>query len=467
MRESGFRQTVFGLVITGLLAFLVGFLYHVVAFASPSPLPMGVSQVLGKGSDGGGNKSEGSSVKPLEVFWETYTLVQQRYRLVDVPGWDENNLLYAGLDGLLRSLGDPYTRFLDPKAYKQMMEQNQGQFQGIGAYLQQSRDRQHILLAPIPNGPAAHAGLKRGDVLLRINGTSAVGMDIDKAKNLIRGPAGTTVELTVGRRPDISKPEGPKNLAKPVKLTVERAVIKPDEIKYSAGPPSGHEKEEDIGYVRLQQFNEDTENQLDSALIQLGKKKVKGIVLDLRGNPGGLLDVAIGVASRFIEDGPIVHIQESGGNRRAYNANRRQFNGEHRKHLPAGTPVVVLVNRDSASASEIVAGALKDRGIAKLIGETTFGKGLVQTIIPLESDGNRGALKITTAKYFTPNGTDINHKGIEPDYKVVAQTPDQDPFQAETNADDPQLHRAVQVLRKQIQGGDAAVAANGARRRSQ
>ncbi|HOJ20852.1 MAG TPA: S41 family peptidase [Armatimonadota bacterium] len=458
MKENRFRHTIFGFAITGLLAFLVGFLYHVVAFASPTPLPVHISQVLGGTSGGGAAEADDASVKPLEVFWKTYTLVRQRYRLVGVPGWDDDNLIYAGLDGLLRSLGDPYTRFLDPKAYKQMIEQNQGQFQGIGAYLQQSRDQRHILLAPIPNGPAAAAGLKRGDILLKINGTNAVGMDIDKAKNLIRGPAGTTVELTVGRRQDPSRPEGADNPMKTVKIVVERAVIKPDEVKFSAGPPAGHEKETEIGYIRLHQFNEDTENQLDRALVQLGKKRVKGIVLDLRGNPGGLLDVAIGVASRFLEEGPVVFIQEAGGNRRAYNANRRQFNGEHRKYLPANTPVVVLVNRDSASASEIVAGCLKDHKIAKLVGETTFGKGLVQTIIPLEADGNRGALKITTAKYFTPNGTDINHKGIEPDYKVVARGPDEDPFAAETTKEDPQLDRAVEVIRKQIQGGAAALA---------
>ena len=187
MRRSGTRQIVAGFVATGLLAFLVGFLYHVVVFASPSPVPSGLTQALG--ATPAQDEKNGPDVKPLEVFWETYTLVRQRYRLAEAPGWKDENLLYAGLDGLLRSLGDPYTRFLDPKAYRQMMEQNQGQFQGIGAYLQQSRDRRHILLAPIPNGPAAKAGLKRGDVLLKINGTNAVGMDIDRAKNLIRGPA--------------------------------------------------------------------------------------------------------------------------------------------------------------------------------------------------------------------------------------------------------------------------------------
>ncbi len=453
MRRRNLYLGLLAFAFTGLLSFLVGFVYSVVdsVAADPQSSPYRVSDSPDAASIIKNDEPAGSGVKPLEMFWESYTLVRQRFRLSGTSDFKDEKLLYAGLDGMLRSLGDPYTRFLDPTAYKQMVEQNTGQFQGIGAYLKTAKDRKHIILAPISDGPASKAGLKRNDVLLKINDTNAVGMDIEKAKNLIRGDMGTTVKLTIGRLADASKPEGSANPMKQLQISVVRDVIKPDEVQFKAGPPSGHEKETDIGYVLLQQFSEDSENQIDHALTELTKRKVKGIVLDLRDNPGGLLDVAVGIASRFIEDGPIVFIQEAGGNRRALKA-------ETRKYSRLNRPVVVLVNRFSASASEILSGAMHDKGVAKLVGETTFGKGLVQTIIPLDNDGSAGALKITTAKYFTPNGTDINRKGIKPDYEVAAGegAGNHDPFaEGSKNAQDPQLNRAIAVLREQIAGGGA------------
>ncbi len=464
MRRSNLGVTTLAAILIGLLSFLCGFTYHVVAAADTAPVPFRMSEALA--APGGGAAGQGAtnaSVKPLEMFHQTYELVRQRYRLAKDPSWDDANLLYAGLDGLLRSLGDPYTLFLTPRAYREMLEQNQGHFHGIGAYLQATPDRRRILLAPITGGPAARAGLKRGDILLKISTpkgpVSAVGLDVEKAKNLIRGPAGTTVKLTVGRLADPSKPEGAGNPMKTVELTVERDVIRTDGLRYSIGPPNGHEGERDIGYIQLEgTFSDETEGQLDQALAEMSKKKVKGIILDLRDNPGGLLEVAIGVCSRFIPEGPVVFIQESGGARMARNAVRSKYFAQREG------PMVVLVNKQSASASEIVAGALRDKGVAKLVGETTFGKGLVQTIIPLESDGSAGALKITTAKYFTPNGTDINHTGIEPDVKVTGERPDSDPFKApDPKAKDEQLNRAIQVLRQEIRTHDAKVAHTPAR----
>lgn len=452
MTKRNLHLTFWGLAAAGLLSFLVGFTYSVVSAAEAPAAPLPLSRMAEAASPG-----DVANVKPLEMFAETLEVIRSHYRLADTVQWRqekrEQELMYAGLDGLLRSLGDPYTRFLRPEAYREMIEQNRGHFDGIGAYLKLAQDGKHVLLAPIPGGPAERAGMKVGDVLLKINDTDAVGMSTDKARDLIRGKAGTTVQLTIGRPADSAKPVGPSNPLKQIRLVVMRDQIKPEEIEFKIGPPGGHEKEEDIGYIHLKQFNEDTENQLDRALAQITRKKVKGVVLDLRGNPGGLLDSAIAVASRFVEGGPVVLIQESGGNRRTHRADTSRYQR-------LNCPVVVLVNGGSASASEIVAGALRDRGVAKIIGETTFGKGLVQTIIPLDGNGTSGALKITTAKYFTPNGIDINHKGIKPDFEVPMREAIHDPFAtAQKQVDDVQLTRAIEVLRQQAKGG-ARVADN-------
>ncbi|MDH7567966.1 MAG: S41 family peptidase [Armatimonadota bacterium] len=440
----------------GLVAFLVGFVYNVVAAAAGDAVA--AAEATAQRSESTAQTEKPAvRVQPLELFHETYDLVRRHYRLAGTEQWTnadrDRKLLFAALDGMLRSLGDPYTRFLDPDAYKEMLEQNKGSFFGIGAFLKLALDGKHILLAPIPNGPAAQAGLKVGDILLKINDLDAVGMSVEKARDLIRGPEGTKVELTVGRLADNAKPIGEGNPMKQVKIVVERAVIKPEEIQYQAGPPAGHEKDTDIGYIALKQFNEDTENQLDAALSALVKKNVKGLIVDLRGNPGGLLESAVAVASRFLDGKPVVIIQESGGQRQTRNADRGRYRRLNR-------PIVVLVNKGSASASEIVAGALRDHGAATLVGETTFGKGMVQTIIPVDADGSTGALKVTTAKYLTPNGTDINHKGIHPDVEVKGTVAENDPFAAvQTPQTDAQLDKAIEVLREQMAGKDTRVAA--------
>lgn len=456
MTKRNRRLTILVCILCGLLAFLTGFTYHIVAAGPESPQrPVRVVQAQGSQNipEDQASQNERNAVQPLEMFNAVYQLVRQHYRLADTDQWKnekrDEKLLFAALDGMLRSLRDPYTHFLDPAEYKYMLEQNQGHFDGIGAYLKPALDGKHILLGPIVGGPAARAGLKLGDVLLKINDVDAVGMTIEKAKDLIRGPAGTTVTLTVGRAADNAKPFGPENPLKPVKITIERAQIKTDPMEYRAGPPNGHEKEEDIGYILLKQFQSESGEDLDRALAALDKKKVKGIILDLRNNPGGLLESAIEVASRFLEGGPVVIIQESGGQRSTRNADRSRY------HRPTH-PMVVLVNRNSASASEIVAGALRDRGVAKIVGETTFGKGLVQTIIPLE-EGAAGALKITTQRYFTPKGMDVNQKGIKPDVEVQGPEAQEESWPADVygprSIKDPQLDKAVQVLREQIEGG--------------
>ncbi|MBI3945476.1 MAG: S41 family peptidase [Armatimonadetes bacterium] len=458
MTKRKLHLTVLACVAAGLLAFLTGFTYSIVAAAGarfPAAPVQVTQQDPGASAEPAPKTPEPgrAQVQPLEMFDAVYQLVHEHFRLAGTDQWEKGKrdqaLFHAGLDGMLRSLKDPYTYFLSPDDYKYMLEQNQGHFDGIGAYLQRALDGKHILLGPIVGGPAARAGLKLGDVLLKINNVDAVGMAVDKAKDLIRGPAGTPVTLTVGRAPDSSKPFGPENPLKPVKIVVERAQIKTDELEYRVGPPNGHEKEDDVGYILLKQFQMETGEDLDRALSAFSKRKVKGIVLDLRNNPGGLLDSAIDVASRFIEGGAVVIIQESGGQRNARNADRGRYQRPSR-------PLVVLVNGSSASASEIVAGALHDHGVAKIVGETTFGKGLVQTIVPLE-DGAAGALKITTQRYFTPKGTDVNHKGIKPDVEVEGAGSQDDNWPADVHGPrsvkDPQLDRALEILREQIGGG--------------
>ncbi len=302
-------------------------------------------------------------------------------------------LTYSAIRGMMASLNDRYTRFLNPKAYSDMQEENNGEFVGIGAQLDQNPKSQIYIVKPLPNSPALKAHLEAGDIIVKVNNKPTLGQDITLVVQQIRGPRGTPVTLTILR----------KTSTHPLNVTITRDYVQ-QEVVVSEMLDNAHK----IGYIELASFNEESDPQIGEAMSRLQAQGMRALVFDLRGNPGGLLNAAQDVASRFVASGPIVWVKERGGDPESLNVESRQH--DHPRY-----PLAVLVNEDSASASEITSGAIKDNKAGVLIGHTTFGKGLVQTIIPLQ---DKSAVAITTAHYFTPLMTDINHKGIVPDITV-------------------------------------------------
>lgn len=418
------------------VAFVIGFTVDDVVASNGSParyvqslgqLPQRLESVVAA------SPAEEASMLPLI---ETYSSVMERLK-ADYYGKpiDETKLTYEAIRGSLHALGDQFTRFLDPDEYKRMREENEGNFTGIGAQLDTNKAGEVYIKEPLPDTPAERAGVKKNDVIVAVNDKPIAGMDIEDVVKLIRGPEGSKVKLTLRRH----------GVDKPVVKTITRQVVQFRIVTFRM-----LDKKEGIGYIRLYQFNEKSDEQLDDAMSALEKENLKGLVLDLRGNPGGLLQIAIDIGSRFIESGPVVIIQERGGQRQP--AYTKEDKHNHKRY-----PLAVLVDNHSASASEIVSGAIKDTHAGILVGIKTFGKGRVQTIIPL-SDGS--AVAITTAKYLTPNGTDIHKKGIEPD--VVVEQPDiADIVKSEgkNNADDIdfsdpkydlQLTKAIEVVKVKL-----------------
>jgi len=361
---------------------------------------------------------EGASGKPLPVI-ETYSAVIERLKADYYPSKiDEQKITFSAIRGMLHALGDPFTRFLDPEEYKKMREENEGNFTGIGAQLDTNKDGEVYIKEPLPKTPAMRAGVKTNDVIVEVDGKSIRGKEIEDVVKLIRGPEGTKVKLTL-RRPGMA--------------ALLTKVITRQVVQFRMVTSRMLDAKNGIAYIRLYQFNTLCDQQFDEALAQLEREHLKGLVLDLRGNPGGLLQAAVDIGSRFIESGPVVIIQERGGQKNPLYVEEDKHN--HRRY-----PLVVLVDKSSASASEIVSGAIKDDGVGTLVGVTTFGKGRVQTIMPLD-DGS--AVAITTAKYLTPNGTDIHKKGIDPDVRVEAP----EVWDINDPKTDVQLTKAVDVLK--------------------
>ncbi|HEY9855713.1 MAG TPA: S41 family peptidase [Stenomitos sp.] len=330
-----------------------------------------------------------AETRSFSTFLQVYDLVRNEFLDAKV---DENKLEYGAIRGMLESLDDPYTRFMEPKVFRSMQDERQGSFFGIGIQIGMNKDKQLSVIAPLEETPAARAGLKSGDQIVEIDGKPTKNMAIEEAVSHIRGPKGTKVLLKILRGHD-----------KPFDVTILRDSILTKAVKTK-------ELDGNIGYIRLSTFmNENADQDMRQALEKFKGKS--GIVLDLRGNPGGLLPNAVNIGSMFIDNGPIVQIVDRDGNREKLNATGRLA-------LPKNKPVVVLVDGGSASASEILSGALQDTHRAVLVGTTTFGKGLVQTVHALE--GGSG-VAITTNKYLTAGGNDINKKGVVPD--VVVEFP--------------------------------------------
>ncbi|MNS61771.1 Carboxy-terminal processing protease CtpA precursor [compost metagenome] len=338
----------------------------------------------------------GVGVSPLKVKAETtsfatflnvYDLIKGEYVESKL---DDTKLIYGAIRGMLASLDDPYTRFMDPKAYSGMQEERAGSFSGIGIQIGM-KGKQLSVIAPMEGTPAARAGLKAGDAILEIDGKPTKDMAIEEAVTHIRGPRGSTVKLKVQAEDAGAKP-------KVVPIVRDNIVTKAVKVEELDG---------NIGYIRLNTFMaNDAADEVKNALNKFKGKS--GLIIDLRGNPGGLLPNAIDIGSMFIKDGPIVHVVNREGEKQSYKASGKVI-------VDSKIPVAVLVDGGSASASEILGGALQDTKRAVLIGTKTFGKGLVQTVHPL-SDGS--GVAITTNKYLTPAGHDIHKKGIEPDIKV-------------------------------------------------
>jgi carboxyl-terminal processing protease len=330
--------------------------------------------------------ARGDDYENLRVFTEVLSLVQSNY----VEDVDSKKLIDGAIKGMLRTL-DPHTSYMPPEVYKEMQVETEGQFGGLGIEIT-VRDDQLTVVSPIEDTPAFRAGLKAGDRILKIDGEPTKDLTLLDAVRKMRGPRGTSVTITI-MRDDFDAPKD---------FTITRDVIKIHSV-------SARKLEGDIGYVRLRNFHKTTVEELEEALHELEEQKITGLVLDLRNNPGGLLNQAVEVVDRFVgKDQLIVYTQG-----RIRNQNMRFTSKGDRPHLDY--PLVILVNGGSASASEIVAGALQDLGRAIVLGTQTFGKGSVQTIIPL-SDGS--GLRLTTARYYTPKGYLIQGKGITPDIKV-------------------------------------------------
>jgi carboxyl-terminal processing protease len=330
--------------------------------------------------------ARGDDYENLRVFTEVLSLVQSNY----VEDIENKKLVEGAIKGLLKTL-DPHTSYMPPEMYKEMQVETEGQFGGLGIEIT-VRDDLLTVVSPIEDTPAFRAGLKSGDRILKIDGEPTKDLSLVDAVRKMRGLKGTPVTITI-MRDDF---EAPKD------FTVTRDVIKIHSV-------SQRKLDDEIGYIRMRNFHKTTADELEEALHQLEEQKITGLVLDLRNNPGGLLNQAVEVVDKFVgKDQLIVYTQG-----RVRNQNMRFSSKGDSPHLEY--PLVILVNGGSASASEIVAGALQDHGRAIVLGTQTFGKGSVQTIIPL-SDGS--GLRLTTARYYTPKGYLIQGKGIAPDIKV-------------------------------------------------
>lgn len=344
-------------------------------------------------------------------FWEVWDLLKEKY--VDSNKLTDKQMFYGALKGLAESTGDPYTVYMEPKVAQEFSNDLAGTFEGIGAEIGKKNDVITIV-APLADMPAEKAGLKAGDQIFSINGKSTAGLSVDEAVNQIRGPKNTEVALTVFR-------EGFKE---PKEYKITRQVIIVKSVKTSM-------RGDRIFVITLTNFNNDTSGLFKDAARKAVEQNPKGIILDLRNNPGGYLETAIDVASEWIDKGVVV---------------TEQFNPEKKnEYLNRGRarlkefPTVVLVNQGSASASEIVSGALKDYGKATIVGKKTFGKGSVQTLEDLK-DGS--SIKITVAKWLTPKGVNINEEGIKPDVEVDLTAENYDKGQ------DPQMDKAAEILNK-------------------
>ena len=347
----------------------------------------------------------------IDLFSEVLETIKDEY----VDDVDPSNVMDSAINGVLQSL-DPYSAYMNPKLYKEMQTETDGKFGGLGIEISMEAGVVKII-SPIDDTPASRAGIKAGDYIVRINGEQVQGKTLMEAVNLMRGPVGTEIEITVRR----------KGLKKAKIFKIVREII---EIKSVVSEL----KDNKVGYIRLRAFNENSSDQLKKEILNLEKKnrKLIGYIFDLRNNPGGLLSQAVKITDFFLDDGEIVSTRG-----RKATENRKFFAKKGDKIK--GKPLIVLINNGSASASEIVAGALQDQKRAILLGENSYGKGSVQSIIPLK---NRGAIRLTISKYYLPSGKSISEVGVLPDIKIEEKGEE---FLINTKTDN-QLNYAIKLF---------------------
>jgi carboxyl-terminal processing protease len=345
--------------------------------------------------------------RELDLFGDVFERVRADY--VEKP--DDSKLLESAINGMLAGL-DPHSGYMNPHSFRDIQVQTRGEFGGLGIEVTME-DGLIKVVAPIDDTPAAKAGVMANDIITQLDDSAVQGLTIDQAVDKMRGPVNTKIKLTIVR----------KGSDKPIEVTIVRDIIRVKSVR-------SHPEGADVGYIRVTQFNEQTTDGLKQAIndlnSQLGADKIRGYILDLRNNPGGLLDQAISVSETFLEKGEIV------STRGRKPEETQRFNARHGAMIK-GKPLIVLINGGSASASEIVAGALQDQKRATLIGTRSFGKGSVQTIIPL--GGGNGALRLTTARYYTPSGHSIQATGITPEIEVLQDVPDNLKTQIDTKGE--------------------------------
>ena len=346
----------------------------------------------------------------IDLLGEVLEKIQDEY----VDEIDQAEVMDSAINGILQSL-DPYSAYMNPEIYEEMQTETSGEFGGLGIEVSMEAGVVKVI-SPIDDTPASRVGVKAGDYIVRINGEQVQGKTLMEAVNLMRGPVGSSIEITIRR----------KGLKKAKIFTITREII---EIKSVISKLIDNE----IGYLRLRAFNENSSNQLKGEISKLEKNdKLVGYILDLRNNPGGLLSQAVRISDFFLDNGEIV------STRGRKNRENRKFFAKKGDRIK-GKPLIVLINNGSASASEIVAGALQDQKRAVLLGEATYGKGSVQSIIPLK---NRGAIRLTISKYYLPSGKSISEVGVTPDIRVEEENEE---FLINTITDN-QLNYAVKLL---------------------
>ena len=349
--------------------------------------------------------------KKLDLFSDVLETLNNEY----VDQVDENKVLDAAINGMLQSL-DPYSSYMSPENFRNMNAETKGEFGGLGIEITMQAGLVKVI-SPIEGTPADKAGIKAGDFIIRINDAQVKGLNLFEAVSMMRGKVGTKINLVIRR----------ENVDDELKFTLTRAIIKIREV-------SAEVKLNSIGYIRLRAFNQKSHNQLKEKIKSFKSKRLNGYILDLRNNPGGLLSQAIKISDMFLDSGEIVSTKGRD------KTDIKIFNAK-KGDIIDGLPLIVLINKGSASASEIVSGALKDHKRAIILGETSFGKGSVQSIIPLT---NRGALRLTTAKYYLPSGSSISEVGVSPD--ITVKEKDKKEFRINTDTDN-QLKYAINLLK--------------------
>lgn len=414
----------FGIILIPFVTFLLGF---TVGYDQIRQLDArNNTQVVGPNTQnnspaGNINKNVGTNyIAPKDVdltlFWKVWDMLESLY--IDQSKIDSQQMTYGAIKGMVDSLKDPYTIFMDPKETEDFKNNLSGDLEGIGAELSM-KDGHLIVVSPLKDSPAEKAGLKPSDAVYKINDEVTTKMSLADAVSKIRGQKGTKVKLVIIR-------EGQE---KPLEFEIERQEIKVPSVSWEM-------KDDGIAYISINQFGDDTTKEFSNAVNEILLKKAKSVILDLRYNGGGYLEGAVDIVSEFIDNGVVTTIHKREVNNKI-NEEVQRVSGHARL---SKLPMVVLVNEGSASASEIVAGALRDYKRAQLVGEKTFGKGTVQELQPL-SDGS--SLRITIAKWYTPNNENVNETGIMPDVEVKITEEDQ------KNKKDSQLDKAIEILKTQ------------------